>query len=177
MTRVVRTVMCVVLALCCTGLLAGCGGRAEEEKVKDPQAELNARPTSSEITARYEEMQQRIRQRLDTELGPFAWKVFRPAGESTCAPEFDGLGGKEVYLPSWGFDGGISDAAWPRAKQIVTEVVAQYGFTTPTLQIDRPGNHETGAADLALGAQFNIGTAGNVTMQVTTGCHRGAYTP
>jgi Lipoprotein confined to pathogenic Mycobacterium len=172
--RIVRAVARVIVALCCAGLVAGCGQRGEGKKVEDPQAELDARPTSLEVTARYEEMQQRIRERLDAEFGPFAWKIFRPASESTCAPEFSGLGGKEVWMPSWGFEGAIPDADWSRAKQIVNEIIAQYGFTSPTLQIDRPGDHETSAADLTLGAQFNLGTAGNTTMQVTTGCHRGA---
>lgn len=74
-------------------------------------------------------------------------------------------------MPPWGFDAGIPDAVWPRAKQIITEITAEYGFETPTLQIDEPGRHRTTGADLELGAHYEFVTEINTVMQVTTGCH------
>jgi hypothetical protein len=54
-----------VLAALVVLLCAGCGNPASstQEKPMDPQAELAARPTLEEITARYDEMLQRIRDR------------------------------------------------------------------------------------------------------------------
>lgn len=176
MTTIVHAALAAVLSLGLTGVLAGCAPSEGKPAVKDPQAELDARPTSQEITARYEQMQQRIREQLDAELGPFTWGVRSAATESTCSPEFSGLNGTEVTMPRWGFDGGIPDTDWSRAKQIVTDIIAEYGFTTPTLQIDRPGDHETSAADLALGAQFWMGTEVNTLIRVHTGCHRDTAT-
>jgi hypothetical protein len=152
------------------GLAGGCttpsGGTS-----MDPQADLAARPRSAEMITRYEEMQQRIREQLDAELGPFSWEVRSEGDRAGCGGEFANSEGVVVYLPRWGFDGNISDADWPRAKQIVNRITSEYGFTTATLQIDRPGDHETSAADLALGAQYNFATQGNTSLAVTTGCH------
>jgi len=111
----------------------------------DPQTGLDARPRTGEMVARYEQMQQRIRDQLDAELGPFPWQVRSEGDRTGCGGEFADSAGVVVYLPRWGFEGGIPDADWPRAKQIVTEITAEYGFTTATLQIDRTGDHETSA--------------------------------
>jgi Lipoprotein confined to pathogenic Mycobacterium len=153
------------------GLLAGCttpsGGNG-----MDPAVELAARPSSHEMITRYEQMQQRIRDRLDTELGPFQWVVDPDGGDQAgCGGRFSNLTGVTVYLPPWAFDDAIPDRDWPRAKQIVTEITAEYGFGTPTLQVDKPGQHSTSAADAVLGAQYNFGTQKATSMQVTTGCH------
>lgn len=138
----------------------------------DPKAVLSARLTSAEAVARYEQMQQRIRAQLDKELGPFPWKVVIEGTDAGCGRAFpQELGGIVVYLPSWGFDANIPDDEWPRAKQIVTTIAAQYGFAAPTLQIDKPGKHTTTGADTALGAQYDFGTQVATTLQVTTGCH------
>jgi hypothetical protein len=137
----------------------------------DPQTGLDARPRTGEVVARYEQMQQRIRDQLDSELGPFPWQVRSEGDRAGCGGEFAGSPGVVVYLPRWGFEGGIPDADWPRAKQIVTDITAEYGFTTATLQIDRAGDHETSAADEALGAQYNFATQANTSIAVTTGCH------
>ena len=59
-----------------------------------------------------------------------------------------------------------------RVRQLVVGIVAEYGFTIPTLQIDYPGHHESDARDPVLGARFAFGTEGFTDMQVTTGCHR-----
>jgi hypothetical protein len=168
----------VALAAALTVVLAGCGIElsdtprelSQEERVTQ-QAELAARPSLETMVARYEEMQQRIRDRLDTEIGPFAWKVVRDGDQGGCGANFPGMGGLTRDLPPWGFDANIPDTDWPRAKQIVTEITAEYGFETPTLQIDRAGYHKTTGAGLELGAHYELGTQINTTMQVTTGCH------
>jgi hypothetical protein len=167
MTIRIRPVLAAAIALV-AALATGC---TEEGPAMDPAAELAARPSSQEIVTRYEQMELRIRDQLDAELGPFAWEVKRNGEQGGCGANFPNLGGVTTYLPSWGFDGNIADGDWPRAKQIVTGIIAEYGFTSPTLQIDKPGQHETSAADLALGAQFDLGTKVNTTMQTTTGCH------
>ena len=166
----------VVVVAVLVGALTSCSG-GNGEPVQDPQAVLDGRLTSQEITARYEQMEQRIRDQLNAELGPFTWENYPTHGrESTCGGDFTALDGmKEVTMQPWFFKGGISDADWPRAKRIVNQVIAEYGFTTPTLQIDKPGYHETSAVDLTLGAHFNMGTEANTSMQTTTGCHRGDF--
>jgi hypothetical protein len=166
-SRICRTAAALALL---GGLAGGCATPSGGTSM-DPQAELDARPRSAEMVSRYEQMQQRIRGRLDAELGPFSWQVRSEGDRAGCGGEFANSAGMVVYLPRWGFDGGISDADWPRARQIVGEITAEYGFTTPTLQIDRPGDHETSAADEALGAQYNFATQANTSIAVTTGCH------
>ena len=138
----------------------------------DPKAVLAARPTSAQAVARYEQMQQRMRTRLDAELGPFRWRQVIAGEDGGCGAAFPPeLGGVVVYLPSWGFDANIPDDQWPRAKEIVTAIAAEYGFTTPTLQVDEPGRHTSTGADTLLGAQYDFGTQAATSLQVTTGCH------
>lgn len=152
-------------------LTTGCGALSQEPPM-DPQATLAARPTSAQILARYEEMQKKIRDQLDTALGPFPWKITGKGDHAGCGGNLSNTNGTVVYMDPWGFDGHISDADWPRAKQIITTIATQYGFTAPTLQIDQPGHHETTAVDPVLGANYNFGGQIDTSIQVTTGCHR-----
>lgn len=135
------------------------------------EAELAARPTSEQIVGRYSEMQQRIRDTLDTELGPFNWYLAGAGTESTCGGEFSALGGRNIFMDPWASDASISDDQWPRARQIFADIAAGYGFTPAGVQIDEPGRHSTNGVDTALGAQYSFGTNLNTSMQITTGCH------
>lgn len=168
-----------LLATLLTGLLGGCGSPgARTEEPMDPRAELASRPSSEEVVARYEEMQQRIRDRIDAEIGPFGWYRVRDTSFSTCGFDFPhDLGGQTVGIGPWGFDSGIPDADWPRAQQAITEITAEYGFTELGVQINAPGRHKTTGADPVLGAYYEFGTEINTTMQITTGCHRPATDP
>lgn len=166
--RRARALLLAVLVALATGCAPS--GPTEEELV-DMRAELAARPSLEEAVARYEQMQQLIRDRLDTEIGPFDWRTVLEGSEGGCGFLFPDMGGTSLGLPAWGFDAGIPDADWPRAKQIITEITTGYGFDTPTLQIDQPGRHRTTSADTTLGAQFIFSAEGLSTMQVTTGCH------
>ncbi len=157
--------------LAVVALLTACTGPSPQEERMNAEAELAARPTSEAILDRYSEMQQRIRDTLDTELGPFDWSVRRDGAEGTCGGEFSGIGGRNVYMAPWGFDSNIPDDQWPRARQIFADIAAEYGFVPAGLQIDEPGRHSTNGVDEALGAQYRFGTNVNTTMQITTGCH------
>jgi hypothetical protein len=102
-----------------------------QETTMDPQAELAARPTLEEMTARYDEQMQRIRDRLDTDLGPFTW--YRSDGRTwgTCSKRFPShLGGYTTTSPMWVSDRNIPDDQWPHAKRIVADITAEYGFAT-----------------------------------------------
>jgi hypothetical protein len=160
----------LVLLLC-----VGCSSPAPspQEKTMDPQAELAARPTLEEMTARYDQMLQRIRDRLDTELGPFAWYEADPPTRGTCGPKFPfQLGGRTTTSPLWVFTGNIPDDQWPHAKRIVADITAEYGFATMGLQIDRPGDHLIHGFDTTLDAYYSIGTQVATALQVSSGCHR-----
>jgi hypothetical protein len=158
-------------ALAALALLTACTGPSPQEERMDAASTLAARPTSEEMTGRYEEMQQRIRDALDAELGPFGWSLFREAAESTCGSEFSGAGGRNVAMGPWGFEDNIPDDRWPRARQIAADIAAEYGFVTAGLQVDEPGRHSSNGVDETLGAQYRFGTNVNTTLQVTTGCH------
>lgn len=158
-------------ALALLTLLTACIGPSPEEMRMNAEAELAARPTSEAILDRYGEMQRRIRDTLDAELGPFEWSVLRDRAESTCGGEFSGIGGRNIAMAPWGFTGNIPDDRWPRARQIFADIAAAYGFAPAGLQIDEPGRHSTNGVDVALGAQYSFGTYANTTMQITTGCH------
>ncbi len=72
-------------------LLASCGaGTPEKKSVDEQRATLAARPNIEQITARYEEMLARMRQRLSAEVGPLKWVKRGESGRSGCG-EFSGL--------------------------------------------------------------------------------------
>jgi hypothetical protein len=129
-----------------------------EDTDSGPNALLAGRPNITVITARYDEMQQLIRDGLDAALGPFTWRQNRDGDTATCGREFNGTGAEQVYMKPWGFAGSIPDEDWPRAKQIFTTIAAEYGFTIP-------------GADPDQGAVYDFGSQVNTNVQITTGCH------
>lgn len=165
------TALACVLAACAAPS-PGPTGTPSGPAPADPGATLAARATSAEAVARYEQMEQHLRAALDGALGPLPWAPENDGDQAGCDAPFTGLDGRVVYLQPWRFTRPVSDADWPRVEQIVTGVIAGYGFTTPTLQVDSPGHHESDHLDPALGARFTFGTQGYTDMQVTTGCHR-----
>ncbi|OLT14075.1 hypothetical protein BJF78_19900 [Pseudonocardia sp. CNS-139] len=149
-----------------------------EEEIMDARAELAARPGIEEAIARYDEMLQRIRTRIDAELGPRIWYESRPRSWSGCGDEFSGLGGHTASGPAWAFAGSVSGDLWPRASRIVADVTAEYGFITAGLQVDdasliptAPDYRTANGIDSTLGAHYRFGTEVNTTLRVTTGCH------
>jgi hypothetical protein len=123
-------------------------------------------------------MLQRIRDRLDNELGPFPWFEADPRSLNTCGRDFPfQLGGRTTSSPLWGFQGNIPDDQWPNAQCIVADITTEYGFATMGLQIDtpatpdKPGHHVTGGVDTALGAYYDFSTNVNTSIRVSSGCH------
>jgi hypothetical protein len=155
-------------------LCAACStpGLFTREKTMDARAELAARPTLEEMTARYDEMLQRIRDRLDTELGPFTWYEARPRSWGTCGGDFSNLDGHNTSPPSWAFATNVPDDQWPRAQRIVADITAEYGFAAGGLQINTSGRHLTHGFDTTLGAHYSFGTHLATTLRVSSGCHR-----
>lgn len=163
-------IIALVVLLC-----AGCSSAApsSQEKTMDPQAELAVRPTLEEMTARYDEMLQRIRDRLDADLGPFTWYIAGGRTWGPCGKAFPRhLGGYTTTSPLWVADRNVPDDQWPHAERIVTEITAEYGFATMGLQIDRPGDHTTNGFDTALDAHYSFATQLATVLQVSSGCHR-----
>jgi hypothetical protein len=160
----------LVLLLC-----AGCSGPAPstQEKTMDPQAELAARPTLEEMTARYDEMLQRIRDRLDTEFGTFTWYRLDGRTWGSCGKQFPRhLGGHTTTSPLWVSDRNIPDEDWPHAARIVADITAEYGFATMGLQVDKPGDHTTNGFDTTLDARYSFATQLATVLRVNSGCHR-----
>ncbi|GAA0513752.1 hypothetical protein GCM10011581_04620 [Saccharopolyspora subtropica] len=160
----------IVFAFCAL-LAAGCTGPSDGGNVSDQLSVLQQRPSMEEITARYEEMQQKLRDRLSADLGlPTPWVNEGGFGEAGCS-EFPGIDGAEKHsLDLWLHEGNIPDAQWPQAQQIAVEVTREYGFTELEVIVDRPADHKVELRD-GFGAQLHFGTAVNTIISVRTGCH------
>jgi hypothetical protein len=169
-----RGVVVALVAVLMVLLCAACSTPEPftEEKTMDARAELAARPTLEEMTARYDEMLQRIRDHLDTELGPFTWYEADPRSWGTCGGDFSNLDGHNTSPPLWASDRNIPDDQWPRAQGIVADITAEYGFATGGLQINTSGRHLTHGFDTTLGAHYRFGTHLATTLGVSSGCHR-----
>lgn len=167
-------VLTVLAALVSTGACAAVNG----DPPMKTYADLQARPRLEDITARYEQMQLRIRDALDAEFGPLGWYQVRDATPSNCGHDVPAqFGGRTLHLAPWGFDAPIPDQRWPRTTQVVAAITGEYGFATAGLEIDEPRYHLINGVDPALGATYRFGSKKNTTMQVTTGCHLPTATP
>jgi predicted LppA-like lipoprotein len=163
-------------------LLAGCAPGSPttptEQERMDRATELAARQPSDQAVARYEQMLHRIRDELDSTLGPHTWHPYRPQHAGGCGSDFPSPDGRIVQLQTWGFDATIPDTDWPTATRIVSTIANDYGFTTPQPAIDKPapGNgqpalHSLSGTDSDLGASYQLTTNIDTVIAVTTGCH------
>jgi hypothetical protein len=161
-------------ALVLTVLTTGCS----KERPLLTQADLDARPPIAEMQDRYEEMQQRVRAAIDAAIGPRPWGEYtNRASYGTCGDRnfVPNVIGRNITLPSWQFDGPITDIEWPAVKQAILGVISQYGFRAGGLAIDTGGEHEFNAYETGYGGYFTIGNKINTVMQVSTGCHPGEW--
>ncbi|MER5389306.1 LppA family lipoprotein [Saccharopolyspora sp. NPDC002686] len=155
-------------------LLTGCAGRPDTPdggSMQDQTSALQQRPAMAEITARYEEMQQKLRDRWTAELGlSTPWVNDGNPGQAGCAEFPDVPNAEQHTLDRWQNEGAIPDDRWPRALQIADEVAAEYGFTERQVILDRPGDHKVEMRD-AFGGWLQVGTKVKTVLRVRTGCH------
>lgn len=164
-------------ALVCaaTLLVSGC----DSEKAKDDQvnayfSELMKRPDLEQMQTDYLAMLERIQKKLVSDMGikPFPPDDEEPISASACPGDLSVLSSDgEVRRYQFGASpGNISDADWPRALNLVTELAGKQGFERVTPIIDKPGDHEVSIKD-RYGAELIFGTAKNTILSLSTGCH------
>ncbi|MGP4019239.1 LppA family lipoprotein [Saccharopolyspora sp. 5N708] len=162
------------LLILCALLVGGCASEPEPSdggSMEDQRSVLQQRPSMEEVTAKYEEMQQKLRDRLSAELGlATAWVNDGDAGEAGCAEFPDVAGAEKHSLDRWLYQGNISDSQWPQAERIADEVSSEYGFTEREVVVDRPADHKVEIRD-DFGAALQFGTAVNTILSLRTGCH------
>ncbi|MBB5153423.1 LppA family lipoprotein [Saccharopolyspora phatthalungensis] len=155
---------------------AGCASGPDPSdggNMADPLSMLRQRPSMEEITARYEEMQQKLRDRLSAGLGLGArWADQGDPGQAACqGQELSHVDGAEEHsLDTWIYEGNIPDDQWARAQQIAIDVTKEYGFKELEVVVNRPGDHKVEIRD-DFGAALQFGTAVNTVMSLRTGCH------
>jgi predicted LppA-like lipoprotein len=138
--------------------------------VEEPRSLLQQRPSIEEISERYEQMQQRLLDRLDAEVGPLSWAVSDPVSRAGCTEFPDIFDAESWVLQSWRAPGNLPDARWPQAVAVVEEITREYGFGEPEIIVNRSGDHEITGND-QYGAVYQFGTAANTVLMITTGCH------
>ncbi|MGW1676569.1 LppA family lipoprotein [Saccharopolyspora sp. NPDC002376] len=141
--------------------------RPEGGAVDDPRNLLRQRPSIEEISAQYGQLQQRLRDRLDHELGPLTWVKSEPLSRADCSdiPE------AQIWaLESWQVPDNLPDASWPRAVDIVRQLTREYGFDDPEIIVNRSGDHEITGND-EYGAVYRFSTSNRTVLSITTGCH------
>lgn len=136
----------------------------------DPRSLLRQRPSIEEISERYELMQQRLLDSLNTEVGPLSWAVSDPVSRTVCTEFPDVFDAESRVLESWRAPGNLPDAEWSRAVEIVQEVTEEYGFGEPEIIVNRSGDHEIIGND-QYGGVYQFRTSADTVLTVTTGCH------
>lgn len=131
---------------------------------------LTDRPSSDATVARYDTLQNEVRDAISTVAPTVVWEQRREGGRSGCADGEVGDGGQVVTLQRWGAQGGISDQQWPAVVDAVSAVGAPYEFGRLFAVVDRPGDHQIQLRG-PYGATIDLGTTVNLILTVTTGCH------
>lgn len=139
--------------------------------MEDQRAALRQRPDIEAISARYEQMQAEIRDRLSTEIGGLTWVNYVKESRGGCGFEFpDVREGRSRSLAGWSALGGFRDDLWDQAVAIVQEITGSYGFSTPEVIISEPGHHQIVVPD-PYGGTLDFGTGVNTILSMNTGCH------
>jgi hypothetical protein len=131
---------------------------------------LQERPSIEDVSVRYRQMQQRLRDLLDEAVGPLGWMMIEPELPQRCStfPAVDEA--ESRVLAAWRAPLTIGDDDWPRAARIVESVTDGFGFTAPEIIVNRTGDHEITGND-TYGAVYSFATATGTELGVTTGCH------
>ena len=131
--------------------------------------QLAQRPSLEEQRARFEQLQDEVQERLGAELGLTAWSPLDSETTAACdngeVPE-----ASIAFLQARLLTGGVPDASWQQAVDVLVEVAEPYGFDSLERVVDDPGEHEVvlrGEHE----ALIRFGTLQNATLGVTTGCH------
>jgi hypothetical protein len=168
-----RSVVALVL---CGAVLGGCTGDPADrsDMSLDEQFEqLMARPDLETARNRYSEMQEQVRAALREEFALSAWVEDSETSStgSGCAdyPDIDGLDAGNEGMAIWVAEGGVVER-WPEAVGALREVAVEYGFDEVTLDVNEGGRRMYEVAN-DQGAKLTMGSAGNTTLSLATGCH------
>ncbi|MFC3452505.1 LppA family lipoprotein [Amycolatopsis speibonae] len=175
----------LITAVCTVGLIALSAAACTDPDASGPGkdtmptqqqqfATLLQRPDIDQALTRHNEMRGKIRDALTSELPTPPWKD-SGRGDSVggCARSFPNIhpyDGQEVHPASWVSAIALTPEQWAKAKTIITESAAPYGFTTVTLSSDKPGNYQFNLTDKD-GAELAIGADKALVMAITTSCH------
>lgn len=161
-------------------ILTGCGSESPNRQPEDdvdaePSRgafdELAARPNIEVVIDRHKEIEREIQRRLTAEVGlPDSWETTNKESENWCGGRYSNLDAVVIYMPNWANNAAISEADWPRALEIFTEVMGKYGFGKPQAVVDRPNDHLVHAHH-DNGAEFSFGTKKATSLFSITGCH------
>lgn len=137
-------------------------------------ATLLQRPDIDQALARHNEMRGKIRDALTTELPTPPWNDSgRGDSVGSCARSFPDIhphDGQEVHPASWISAIAPTPEQWAKAKTIISDIAAPYGFTKVTLSSDKPGNYQFNLADND-GAELAVGAAKALVLAINTSCH------
>lgn len=180
--RVLRTVArraAIVCALATLVLPAACDGEGDIND--DPKAgtaqeqfdKLLRRPSFEEMTERYKQLVQEVRQvTIDVADLP-AWEepTGTAIGGARCGFDFPDIGADGgTRQINGGFSrANISDDLWPKVVEQVARVARKYGFERSEVVQDKPGNHQIYFYD-SYGGDLGLGTQAATSMSISSGC-------
>lgn len=153
-------------------LLLGACGSTDDTPQKEPEEQMQARPSMEEVLDRYDAMRRAMVDALDTELGGITWYPDPESGISgaSCSEPGAPTDAQDVQLVSLYADGTYDPAQWQRSIQIVQDVGRAYGFTEVGTVVDQPDDLEVYGED-EYGARYRFGMAVNSVLALRTGCH------
>lgn len=160
-------------ALAALLLLTGCTDDPEGQlmdKRQEQDALLRERPSSEDAEARMAQARDAVREALAAELGLTAWTDMDDRDRAGCDGDLADSSGRTVFVSGLLLKGGVPDADWPRAVEVVQQAAGTYGFTELDIVVDNPGQHELVMLG-EHGALLRFGTIRDATLSLQTGCH------
>lgn len=152
-------------------LLIGCTDEGDDfmDQRQAQDAELAQRPSLEQEQARLTAARNAIRERLSAELDLTAWSE-RDNGDAAGCADFEESSGVTAFLPTLLLTGGVPDAQWPAAAELVEQVAGEHGFGSADVVVVAAGEHEIVLRGES-GSMLRFGTLGNATLALETGCH------
>lgn len=165
-----RALPAALLVLLLAGTACSDDGRPSMDDTSKARTELLQRPPLESEVARLEALRTAVRDALSAELGLTRWSDRDDATGAAC-DDFDDVDARTAFLDSLLLTGGVPDAQWPKAVDVLAKVAGGSGFGAPETVVDNPGEHEVVLRG-ERGSLIRFGTGSkNATLAVEAGCH------
>ena len=165
-----------LLALTC----AGCGDMSEDKYLGGPGgqlsiAEMQERPTLSEVAPRYEQLLADVRKAIHEVLPDAEMIQSREPMKIGCSSEVDSeehfQAAKRQSYPGWVVSIRPTPEQWSQIRARLEPLLRDSGFEEVSMDAEIGNGGRRFVVQDELGAEFTIGYVKEMSMRILSGCH------